>query len=134
MDKWFTRQERTVILFLIGCLIVGSCIYIYKLKNPVFTPELKLTYSKSSIDIGDVVIKGRETDKTNINTAGKDELVGLPGIGPVYAQRIIEYREKTGGFKTVEEIMNIKGIGEKRFEKLKDKITIQSINSDSQAR
>lgn len=131
MDKWFTRQERGVILFLVACIVVGACIYIYKTKNPVFAPELKFTYSKASTDIGEVVVKTKDSpeqniiEKVNINTALKDELVSLPGIGPVYAQRIIEYREKTRGFKTIEEIMNIRGIGEKKFEKLKDRITVK---------
>lgn len=62
--------------------------------------------------------------KININTAGLSELDGLSGIGPTYAQRIIDYRNSNGGFKSIEEIKNIKGIGDKTFEKFKDKITI----------
>jgi len=60
----------------------------------------------------------------NINSATLSELDSLPGIGPVYAQRIIDYRTANGGFKTLEEIKNIKGIGDKTFEKFKDKITL----------
>lgn len=60
----------------------------------------------------------------NINTASLSELDSLPGIGPAYAQRIIDYRENHGGFKSVEEIKNVSGIGTKTFEKIKDKITI----------
>ena len=60
----------------------------------------------------------------NINTASNAELESLPGIGPSKAKSIIEYREKNGGFKSVDEIKNIKGIGQSSFEKLKDKITI----------
>lgn len=60
----------------------------------------------------------------NINTASLSELDGLPGIGPVYAQRIIDYRSQNGPFLRTEDIMNIKGIGQKTFDKLKDKITI----------
>lgn len=64
------------------------------------------------------------TGLININTASASQLDSLPGIGPVYAARIIEYRQANGGFKSVEELLNIKGIGEKTLEKLKDKITI----------
>ncbi|MEW5898248.1 MAG: ComEA family DNA-binding protein [Bacillota bacterium] len=60
----------------------------------------------------------------NINTAGQKELESLPGIGPALAERIIQYREKNGPFLSPEDIKNVSGIGEKRFEQLKDKITI----------
>ncbi len=63
-------------------------------------------------------------DLININTASEGELDALPGIGPVRAGDIISYRESRGGFKTIEEIKNIKGIGDKSFENLKDLITI----------
>jgi len=63
--------------------------------------------------------------KLNINTATAQELKALPGIGPVIAQRIIEYRNEHGDFKSVEEIKNVPGIGEKRFEKIKDLITVE---------
>ena len=53
----------------------------------------------------------------NINTATKEELMRVPGIGEVYADRIIAYREQYGNFETLNELTNIKGIGEKRLEK-----------------
>lgn len=60
----------------------------------------------------------------NINSATSSELEGLPGVGPKLAQRIIEYREKNGGFKKVEDLMNVQGIGEKNFLKLKSKLSV----------
>ncbi len=65
-----------------------------------------------------------QNEKTNINTASLEELEKLPGIGPSKARAIIDYRTTNGLFKDIEEIKNVKGIGEKTFEKLKDLITV----------
>lgn len=92
-------------------------------KNQSPTVETK-TYSSFS---SEGKVAGESTQKSgmvNINSASASELDSLPGIGPAYAQRIIEYRSANGGFKSIEEIKNIKGIGDKTFEKFKDQITI----------
>ncbi len=69
---------------------------------------------------------GQNTDeKININRADKSMLMTLSGIGEIRAEAIIAYREKTGGFSTIEELMQVEGIKEKTYEKLKDKITVQ---------
>ena len=60
----------------------------------------------------------------NLNTATQAELEKLPGVGPSTAKQIIEYRQKNNGFKKIEELMNIKGIGEKSFLKLKPLVTV----------
>jgi competence protein ComEA len=62
--------------------------------------------------------------KVNINTASQAELEGLPRIGPKIAEQIIQYRTQNGNFKKIEEIMKVKGIGEKLFNQLKDLITV----------
>jgi len=66
----------------------------------------------------------QEGDKININIADATELDKLPGIGPARAADIISYRDSHGGFKSIEELKNIKGIGDKTFENLKDLVTI----------
>ena len=60
----------------------------------------------------------------NLNTATIDQLETLPGIGRKTAERIIEYRTKSGSFKRIEELMNVKGIGEKSFLKLKPLVAV----------
>ncbi|WP_077214041.1 helix-hairpin-helix domain-containing protein [Bacillus dakarensis] len=68
---------------------------------------------------------GPQSDKINLNKATQAELETLPGIGPAKSQLILEYRDQNGSFKTIEDIMEISGFGEKTFEKLKDLITVQ---------
>lgn len=64
--------------------------------------------------------------RININTATVEQLVTLDGIGEAYARRIVEYRKANGPFTSIDQIKEVKGIGEKTFEKNKDKITVGS--------
>src|ERR1019366_10556132 len=68
--------------------------------------------------------KPATTGTININTASAGELEALPGIGAKTAALIVEYRQKNGPFKKVEELMNIRGVGEKNFLKMKPQITV----------
>ncbi len=122
----FSKKERVILIFLCTAFIAGASIKIVKrrgqknyysdletnivLSDSSFKNALQKTYSDSSDDLIEL--------KININTAVKNELEKLPGIGPVIASRIIEYREKNNGFKNVAELKNIRGIGEKKFKQL----------------
>jgi len=90
--------------------------------------ELRKELSKLSAGqvAGEVTEQG---DKININTADATDLDKLPGIGPVRAADIISYRDSHDGFKSIEEIKNIKGIGDKSFENLKDLITVGALEN-----
>lgn len=62
--------------------------------------------------------------KISLNAATAEELEELPGIGPVFAERIVQYRQQHGGFTSVEQLLEIEGIGPKRYESLKDLVTV----------
>lgn len=62
--------------------------------------------------------KPAPTAKVNINTATVEQLTTLPGVGPKLAARIVEYRHKSGTFRSPQELMNVKGVGEKNFAKI----------------
>jgi competence protein ComEA len=70
------------------------------------------------------------TTPINLNTATVADLEALPGVGASTAKLIVEHREKNGGFKKVEELMNIKGIGEKSFLKLKPMVTVAPLKAE----
>lgn len=69
--------------------------------------------------------QAREVKKINLNEASVQELVTIKGIGQKYAEKIIEYRENNGKFEKIEDIMKVKGIGKKKFEKIKDIISVE---------
>ncbi len=68
--------------------------------------------------------KATATEKVNLNTATLEQLQTLPGIGPAVAKRILDHRTKVGKFNKIEEILNVKGIGEKRFQRMKDRLVV----------
>ena len=65
-------------------------------------------------------------DKLDLNQATVEELDALPGVGPAIARRIVAFREKNGAFKRIEDLMNVRGIGEKTFLRLRDRITVKA--------
>jgi competence protein ComEA len=64
------------------------------------------------------------TEPVNLNSATAAQIASLPGIGPKTADLIVQYRQKNGPFKKIEEIMNVRGVGEKSFLKIKDRLTV----------
>lgn len=86
-----------------------------------------IIYKKGEASEGTVSGGPNGTDlpgKININTADSGRLQDIPGVGPVTADKIIQYREENGRFASIEDIKNVSGIGDKTFEKLKDHITV----------
>jgi competence protein ComEA len=68
--------------------------------------------------------KSTLTEKVNINTATAEQLQTLPGIGPALAKAIIDHRTKNGKFGKIEELINVKGVGQKKFQKMKDRLVV----------
>lgn len=73
---------------------------------------------------GSAMAGGMQGGLVNLNTATIADLETLPGIGPALAQRIIDFRESNGGFRTVDDLLEVPGIGAKKFEELKDHVTV----------
>ena len=70
--------------------------------------------------------------KVDLNRAGIEELVKLPGVGKIVAQRIVNYREENGAFRATEELMNVRGIGEKTYLKLEPYLTVSQETRENQ--
>ena len=84
----------------------------------------KATTSKAA-----ATVTATATAPVNLNTATVEQLATIPGVGPKMAERIIDYRQKNGGFKKVEDLMNVSGVGEKSFLKMKPLITVGTPSS-----
>lgn len=103
----------------------GDKIYIPN-KNEKITEYIVQGNGDNTVSVGEEPennLKG-ENKKVNINTANQEELDTLPGIGETTAQKIIEYRETNGKFNKIEDLQNVKGIGESKYSEIKDKITV----------
>ncbi len=104
----FTKEEKMILFTIViaaaaGVIIKTAFSYNQKIEN------VKTTSQKVAVDI---------------NNASYEKLRELPGIGGVYAQRIINYRQKKGGFKKPEELINIKGIGKKTYKKMERYVVV----------
>ena len=89
---------------------------------PALVPARAHAQSKSAAGAPKVV----STAVVNVNTASAADFEGLPGVGPKLAARIVEYRQKNGPFKKIEDLMNVRGLGEKNFLKLKAQLSVGS--------
>ncbi len=137
-----TPDEKRVIIFFLLALGLGNAVLLYKKTHPAFAPNLKYgplelpKPSESKFIAGDTLnnpsafLKGNQrrkallTGKINLNSAGQSDLEKLPSIGPVMAKKIIDFRNSSGGFRQVEDLMKVEGIGNKKFNKLRNHVFV----------
>lgn len=104
----FSKEEKIILLIIFFAFVVGVLFnFLFSYKNKIKEVSVK-----------------KEQMLININTADENELSKLPGIGLNYAKKIMEYRKENGNFEKIEDIMKVKGIGKKKFEKIKNFIKV----------
>lgn len=119
----FTEMADTAVVNLAQPLTDGMQIYVPAKGETVSVPVV-VAAPGSSLTEG--ITAATSNGLININTAAVDELDALPGIGPSTAQKIIEHRDVNGPFATIENIMDVPGIGEAKFAQIKDLITVDN--------
>ena len=122
VGKWVYGSILAVCVFVMGYL-AGM-----RTATPPQITVINPEYAQmAGEEISDTLLQDEKPLRINLNTADEETLDLLPGIGPAYAQRIVEYRIENGPFHTIEEIMLVSGIGEKKFEAMKDLITVEDV-------
>ncbi|MFC1804856.1 ComEA family DNA-binding protein [Candidatus Omnitrophota bacterium] len=105
-----TRQERGVVLFLVAVALAGIGINYLRKSHPRVKALASAEFS---------------FDRININSADREALMSVSGIGEKLSERIIDYRQEHGGFRGTEEIKQVKGFGGYRYEKVKQYLTVE---------
>ena len=122
-----TKQERLVLIFLAAALVPGAAVKVLRSDKAPPSPtsrdvEFDLAEAKPPTDVA-ALTEAAAPRKIDVNAADAEALDALPGIGPVYAARIVEYREAHGPFEKAEDLAAVKGIGPKTVEKLRPYVT-----------
>ncbi len=141
----FTHNEAAVIVFLSVIIVAGSILSELRSRNSSPRRDVRTAYETTDsvfarraalaedagTDAAAPEVNATPDDLTaqtvlvNLNTASEQELTTLPGIGPVTAKRIIRYREDHGPFRKADQLMQVKSIGEKKFEHIRQFITVE---------
>ena len=117
-------SQRAILLFALFLIACAAVLFCVSFENTPLELYRVTSTGQSEAALSAPAASDLREEKININTAEKEELIGLNGIGEVLADRIIKYREANGGYKDVRELTNVKGIGEKLLEKLLPYVTV----------
>jgi len=126
-------KECTVLVFLIAVLLAGAGVsawhhhQVQKNLRTAQTAIVEDSIAKARSAVSDsqsAVHRSQSSALMDLNTASASEFDLLPGIGPAFAQRIIEYRTRHNGFKAIDELLQVPGIGPKKLEAIKDRVTV----------
>jgi len=134
-----TPDEKKVIIFFIMALALGNAVLLYKKSHPGSAPELKYggpelpqvieqlpqsPREQHAIVKNQWPVKQLPAGKIDLNRAGPRDLEKLPAIGPAMAKKIIDFRKESGDFQKVEDLMKVKGIGHKKFNRLREHVFV----------
>ena len=139
----FTPNEGRIVLFLVGTFLVGAALKFFNVSGKSIQQydysavDSEFAARASLSNLPDSGVQNVASDSTrsgsrdqsenhllNLNTATKDQLINLPGIGEAMAERIILFREEHGGFRKLDDLLKIKGIGAKKFERVAPLLSI----------
>lgn len=110
------KHEKIIILVLLTVLLAGIFLSLHKASSQITDVKIRSFYYETD---------PKSPERININEADEKTLSRLDRIGPSLAKRIVAYREKKGSFMATEEIKNVKGIGDKLYESIKDEISVK---------
>ncbi len=122
------KKHGALLLLMVAFVFASGLIGFYIGRNTGRSPITVSKYAQTTMSVdtatGSAQVDETKPKRVNINTATMEQLTSLPGIGPVLAQRIIDYRQSNGPFETVSQLTMVSGIGLETLEKLLDYITV----------
>ena len=123
---FLTKQERLVVIFLAAALAVGAAVKVLRSERappPPRPTEVEVDLAKPKPAVDAAAAEAAAPEKINVNAADAAALCALPGIGPVFAARIVAYREAHGPFEKAEDLTAVAGIGPRTVDRLRPHIT-----------
>lgn len=121
----FTNPEKAALIVLSILLLAGAAILHIKHSRIHHKVTITKNAVKNEFTLKEIEERLREKRRVSINTATAEQLTTIPGIGGVFAARIIGHRDQKGPFRTERGLLDVKGIGEKKLDKMKPFIKIE---------